>query len=297
MAFGHSVVFVFSCQETTVRKLNPLLFAILSLSLAGPLSAQTMGTVSFGGLKNLEFIDNYYNGGNGSMGSGPGKNLQLGFTTNAQAIVSASKGGSGNFIGNPGGSPVMFFGTGTNVVINATAGISTGMWFSYSALQAGVVTLYAGPNGTGNIVASTALTPNNVGCNTYKLCVWSPVGFHLVANVASIRFSGVANYLAIGTIHLGVKIPTSMTVTASPNPSVQGQSVTFTAAVSATGAAPVGTVKFKKGNKVLGTVPVVGGIASLTVSDLPLGSNNIAAQFRGAGFGNRAASVVQIVTN
>ena len=277
-------------------KSNPFLFVILALSLAVPLAAQTKGTVSFGGLKNLEFIDNYYNGGNGSMGSGPGKNLELGFTTNAQAIISASKNGSGNFIGNPGNSPVMIFGTGTNVVINATSGISTGMWFSYSALQGGTVTLYAGPNATGNVIASTTLTPNNVGCNTYKLCVWSPVGFPLSANVASIRFSGVANYLAIGTIHLGVKIPTSMTLVSSPNPSVQGQSVTFSAAVSATGAAPVGTVTFKKGGQVLGTVPVVVGTASLAVSTLPVGSNNIAAQFRGEGFGNRAASVVQIVT-
>ena len=279
-----------------MRKLNFFLLFMLALSLPVSLTAQTKGTVSFGGLKNLEFVDNYYNGGNGSMGSGPGKNLQLGFTTNAQAIVSAAKNGTGNFIGNPGNSPVMFFGTGTNVVINATAGITTGMWFSYSALQAGTVTLYAGPNATGSVIASTTLTPNNVGCNAYKLCVWSPVAFPLAANVASIRFGGVANYLAIGTLHLGVKIPTSMTLTSSLNPSVQGQSVTFTAAVSATGAAAVGTVKFKKGSTVLGTVPVVGGIASVTVSDLPVGSNNIAAQFRGGGFGNRAASVIQTVT-
>jgi len=285
----------FSRQETTVRKSNPLLFAILLLSLAAPLAAQTKGTVSFGGLKNLEFVDNYYNGGTGSMGSGPGKDFQLEFTTNAQAIISAAKGGSGNFINNPGGSPVMFFGTGTSVVINAKAGISTAMWFTYSALQAGTVTIYDGPNGTGNILSSIALTPNNVGCNTYKMCVWSPVGIPLTTNVGSIRFSGAANFLGIGAIHLGVKIPTSITIASSKNPSAQGESVTFTAAVSATGAAPVGTVTFKTGNKVVGDVPVAGGVAAITLSDLPVGSTKITATFHGTGFGVRSASLTQTV--
>jgi len=84
------------------------------LFLAAPLWAQTTGIATFGGLKNLEFVNNYYNGGTGSMGSGPAsKNLHLEFTANAQAIVSGAKGGSGNFINNPGGYPVMFFQSGT----------------------------------------------------------------------------------------------------------------------------------------------------------------------------------------
>ncbi len=251
-----------------LRPHRSVLLALLLLGLAAPLGAQTKGIATFGGLKNLEFINNYYNGGTGSLGSGPGKDLQLEFTGNAQAIVSGAKGGSGNFINNPGGYPVMFFQTGTSVVVNATAGISVGLWFSYSALQSGSVTVYDGPNGTGNILANISLSPNNVGCNTYKMCVWSPVGVPLTTNAASIRFSGVANFLGIGAIHLGVKIPTSTTLMSSLNPSVEGEAVTFTAAVSATGTAPVGTVKFLAGNTTLAEVPVVGGTASLTVTSL-----------------------------
>ncbi len=278
-----------------MRKQNPLLIVLVLPLLAAPLWAQTKGIATFGGLKNLEFINNYYNGGTGSMGSGPGKDLHLEFTANAQVIISAAKGGSGNFDNNPGGYPVMFFQTGTNVIINATAGVSTGLWFSYSALQPGTVTVYDGPNGTGNILSSITLTPNNSGCTTYKMCVWSPVGTPLTTAAGSIRFDGVANFLGIGAIHLGVKLPTSTTLTSSQNPSVQGEQVTFTATVSATGAAPIGTVRFKTGDVVVGEIPVVAGTASIALSSLPVGSTKISAIFRGNGFVTSTANLIQVV--
>jgi len=281
-----------------VRRGAIFLVAILSLSLTAvpPAEAQTKGAVTFGGLKNLEFIQNFYNGGTGSLGSGPGKDFQLQFTSNAQVIVQAAKGGSGNFINNPGGFPVMFFQTGTNVTMTATSGVGVALWFSYSALQPGTATVYDGPNGTGNILASTTLNPNDAGCNTYAMCVWSAVGVPLSATASSIRFSGVGNYLAIGTIHLGQSLPTSTVLTSSQNPSLQGEAVTFTAAVSSTtGAIPVGTVKFKAGSKLIGQVNTVNGMASVTLSSLPQGSTKVTASFKGASFAASSASLIQVV--
>jgi hypothetical protein len=278
----------------TVRK-TILHFVLFILALTAPLCAQTKGIATFGGLKNLEFVNNYYNGGTGSLGSGPGKNFPLDFTSNARVIVSAAKGGSGNFIDNPGGQPVMFFQTGNNMVVNAPNGISVGIWFTYSALQSGTVTVYDGANGAGNIVASISLTPNNTGCTGYKMCVWSPVGVPLPGTAGSIRFSGAVNNLGINAIHLGVKIPTSIAVVSSQNPSAQGDPVTFTASVSATGAAPVGSVTFKTDNTVAGTVPVSGGTASITLSDLSAGSTKITAIFRGTGFVTSTATLNQTV--
>src|SRR5258706_16298555 len=94
--------------------------------------AQTKGIVTFGGLKNLEFFDQFYNGGTGSLGSGPGPNFGLQFTAKAQTIVSASKGGSGNFINNPGGDPGMFFQSGKVVTMTATdgGGAAVGVYYS-----------------------------------------------------------------------------------------------------------------------------------------------------------------------
>jgi hypothetical protein len=258
--------------------------------------AQTKGIATFGQLKNLEFVQNFYDGGTGSLGSGPGKDLHLQFTDNAQVIVSASKGGSGNFINNPGGYPVLFFQTGNDVVINAADMVSVGLWFTYSALQQGTATVYGGPNGTGTVLATITLNPNNSGCTGYKMCVWSPVAVPLPTTPAgSIRFAGTANFLAIGAIHLGVKIPTTTALVSSLNPSVQGQQVTFTATVTATGAVPVGTVKFKAGNKVLGEVPIVSGTASLSTSSLPVGTTKISAIFRGTGFVGTQATLIQQV--
>lgn len=270
--------------------------SLICLAMTSSAVTQTKGIATFGGLKNLEFVNNYYNGGTGSMGSGPGKDLQLAFTSNAQAIVSANKGGSGNFINNPGGYPVMFFASGSSVTLNANAGVSTALWFTYSALQSGTATIYDGPNGTGNILASATLATNNVGCTGYKMCVWTALAFPITgAPVASIRFFGTANQIAIGAIHLGAKIPTFITLTSSKNPSMQGDSVTFTAGVSATGTAPVGTVRFKLGNQVLGDVPVNAGTASITLSSLPAGSGTIYAVFRGSGFVTSTATIVQTV--
>ena len=272
-----------------------LFLLVLPAFFSARSQAQTKGVVNFGHLKNLEFIDQFYNGGLGSLGSGPGPNYGLQFTANAQAIISASQGGSGNFIGNPGGLPVMFFQTGNATTITATNGVQTAVWFYYSALQTGSVTVYAGPNGTGTILGSVTLPPNNSGCNTYKLCVWTPVGVPLSTPAGSISFAGIPDYLAIATMHLGSALPTSMVLTSSQNPSVQGESVTFTATVTATGAAPVGNVTFKAANKVVGVVPVASGVASITLSSLKTGSTNISAKFVGTGFATVTKSLSQVV--
>jgi hypothetical protein len=268
------------------------LFLLLLPTLS---EAQTKGVVNFGSLKNLEFIDQFYNGGKGSLGSGPGPNFGLQFTANAQAIISASQGGSGNFINNPGGEPVMFFQTGNTVTITATNGVNTAVWFYYSVLQTGRATVYSGPNGTGNILASVTLPPNNSGCNTYKLCVWTTVAVPLNTNAGSMSFAGVPDYLAIGPIHLGSAIPTSIVLTSSQNPSVLGQPVTFTATVTATGTTPVGNVTFKAAGQVVGVVPVSGGVASITLSTLKKGSTQINAKFQGTGFNTIGRGLVQVV--
>jgi len=263
-------------------------FALFALFFSALSVAQTKAIVTFAHLKDLEYIGNFYDGG-------AGPNLGLQFTANAQAIISASQGGSGNFINNPGKSPVMFFQTGQNVTMTATNGIQTGLWFYYSALQPGAATVYSGPNGTGNILASITLTPNNSGCTTYKLCVWSPVGVPLSATAGSISFAGVPNYLAIGSMHLGVVLPTSLVLASSQNPSVQGEPVTFTATVTATGAAPIGSVTFKAANQVVGVVPVVSGVASITLSSLKTGPTQINAKFQGTDFATSSKGLVQIV--
>jgi hypothetical protein len=76
---------------------------------------------------------------------------------------------------------------------------------------------------------------------------------------------------------------TTTTLTSSPNPSISGEAVTFTATVSSsTGAPPDGeSVNFMKGTTVLGTGTLSGGEASFTTSSLPLGTSVVDAVYSG----------------
>jgi len=78
------------------------------------------------------------------------------------------------------------------------------------------------------------------------------------------------------------KASTTTTLTASPNPSGVGQSVTLTAVVAGQfGGTATGSVTFSNGSTSLGSVSFSNGAASLSTSALPLGSNSITAVYSG----------------
>lgn len=80
-------------------------------------------------------------------------------------------------------------------------------------------------------------------------------------------------------------ISTSMTLHASTNPVTVGQPVTFTATVTASsGSVPNGeSVNFTSGATVLGTGTLASGVAAITISTLPVGSNPVTASYPGDG--------------
>ena len=75
--------------------------------------------------------------------------------------------------------------------------------------------------------------------------------------------------------------PSTTTLTSSAQPSIYGQSVTFTAGVSGGGATPDGTVTFKNGGAILGTVALAGGQAVFPVDTLTGGTHTINAVYNG----------------
>jgi hypothetical protein len=76
---------------------------------------------------------------------------------------------------------------------------------------------------------------------------------------------------------------TTTTLSSSPNPSMEGQTVTFTAVVtSSLGTPPDGeTVLFMKGTTVLGTGTLSGGTSTFMTSTLKKGTNSIKAVYGG----------------
>jgi probable HAF family extracellular repeat protein len=75
----------------------------------------------------------------------------------------------------------------------------------------------------------------------------------------------------------------TLTLTSGLNPSYVGQSVTLSVLVSGAGATPTGSVAFKEGTAVLGTVTLTDGRAGLTTTFPKSGTSSIVASYSGDG--------------
>jgi hypothetical protein len=126
-------------------------------------------------------------------------------------------------------------------------------------------------------------TLDSSGEATYTITSLS-AGTHSITAV----YSGDSNYNGSTSPALSQKVNkanTSTTVISSLNPSVRGQSMTFTATVTATtpgSGTPTGTVTFKDGQTTLGTRTLNGlGVATYTTTSLSRGTHSITAIYGG----------------
>ena len=121
--------------------------------------------------------------------------------------------------------------------------------------------------------------------------------------VITADYSGDVGFnTSTGTVNQGVGANASATVIASSsNPSVFGQSVSFTATVVGSGGTPTGTVQFTVDGTNLGTpVPVTGGVAtSQSTAALAVGNHPVSAAYSGDGSFNASNGTLsggQVVT-
>jgi Bacterial Ig-like domain (group 3) len=120
------------------------------------------------------------------------------------------------------------------------------------------------------------------------------LGNHSIAAV----YSGDVNFKTSFSSAISQNVnnaPSSVTLTSSANPSVFGQSVTFTAQVAAAApgtGTPTGSVTFLDGTTELGTIALTAGSASLSTSALTRGTHSITAKYSGdADFGTSTSAV------
>jgi hypothetical protein len=102
---------------------------------------------------------------------------------------------------------------------------------------------------------------------------------------------------AIFTI-LPPAIATTTSIVSSLNPSTAGQSVTFTATVTAaSGPTPTGSVIFKHGGTIMGSAPLVAGTAQFTTSSLTSEAYEILAVYTGSSTdaNSHSPEVLQVV--
>jgi probable HAF family extracellular repeat protein len=174
------------------------------------------------------------------------------------------------------------------VTLTATVQASGG-----ATVDEGTVTFQVTTNGAnvGAAVTSSQLT-NGVAIVSYTLPAGtSPAGYTINATYNDgPKFTGSSG---TGTLTVQ-KAASSTTLTSSVNPSVFGQSVTFTATVTSSSGTPAGNVQFNDGAQLLGTVALSGGIATLTTSKLTVGSHSITAFY--AGNSNFDASTSSVLT-
>jgi uncharacterized repeat protein (TIGR01451 family) len=125
-----------------------------------------------------------------------------------------------------------------------------------------------------------AVTLGSAGAATYTTSTL-PSGWQSITGV----YSGDVNCgTSKGSISQGIKLPSTVALNSSLNPSTQGQAVTFTAVVSSVdGGTPAGTVTFKNGGTKLGSVTLNSSAqARFTTSTLSKGTHSITAVYGGS---------------
>jgi hypothetical protein len=180
--------------------------ATLSLAAAGSALAG-VNVVNFDGLNGsvYETVLNYYDGGFGGAGSGPGPNYGVVFSSNA--IVGCEQGtacANTNAANAPSAPNVMFFLSGPAATMDVAGGFTTGFSFYYSAQvgTTGFVDVWSGLDGTGTLLNSFTLpsTPD-------PYTVFVPIGVTFAGTAESVQFGGVANFIAFDDVTFGSSTP------------------------------------------------------------------------------------------
>jgi len=120
--------------------------------------------------------------------------------------------------------------------------------------------------------------------------------------VVAVRSGWTATSPSSASVTVQASVVTSTSVSSSTNPSVVGQSVTYTATVSAASGTPTGSVTFRDGGSTLtctgGSQTLSAGTATCTVAPPSAGTRSITAAYAGSApySGSSSAAVSQVVS-
>lgn len=232
--------------------------------------------------------------------SGTFKGLAEGAKVNVNGIdyTISYKGGTGNDVVLTAQSALI--GTTTSVVTSVSPSVyGQAVTFTATVTQASGSTIPSGTvtftNGATTLGSATLDSSGKASISLSSLAVGGPytITASYVASGSFTASSGTTNQ----TVN---KATTTSTVSATPNPSVYGQSVTFTATVSTVAPGvgnPSGTFSFFDGSTNLGSGTITAGVATLTTSSLSTGAHSITVQYSGDGnfSGSTSSAITQTV--
>jgi hypothetical protein len=296
----HSITANYSGDATHAKSTAPVLSltinqASLALAVSSGTNPSTWGqsvnltatlTPQFGGRSTgtVTFID-----GTTVLGSvTPNNNLAtLSVSTLAAGThsIKASYSGDMNFLATTSSalSEVVNTATTTTVVTSSMNPQQVSQPIKFTAT---VISQFGGA-ATGSIVfkaGTTAIGTVAVSGNQASLTTsYSTAGTRSIAAQYSGDSNNTASISAAFSQSVVKIFATTTTLTSTLNPSFINQAITFTAAVSSTGGTPPDgeVITFAKGTTTLGTAPLTGGSASLTITTLPVGTDTVRASYPG----------------
>ena len=235
-----------------------------------------------------------------------------------QAALTYNSGGSGSFPGSPmavadvngDGTPDVvvanYFSNTVSVLLNNTGAESTTLSSSLNpSIYGQKVTWTATVISPGSITPTgkvrfswTGYTIGSATLNSSGVAILTRSNLNAdVYPLIAVYGGDATNPPSTSTVldQVVLEATSAATLTSSPNPSTQGQEVTFTATITSPTAKPTGPVTFTAGTAVLGTAQLSGGKATLTISS-PVGSTKVTATYYGdSNIAKSSASVTQTV--
>lgn len=184
-------------------------------------------------------------------------------------------------------SPMVY---GDTAVFTVTVGLSgVGTRLPSGCLLSGSVTLKDG-----------AATLETLPLDDYCQAVFSTAALAPGQHILQAEYSGDASYGAGSSNLLSMtsQVPTLTVLAASQNPAQVGATLTLTATVTGTseaGGLPDGLVVFKDDGVVIGSAPVINGVAVLQVSTLKQGAHHLTAEYAGSSKHSASASTMLLV--
>ena len=277
----------------TVNKATPSMTATTSgastYGASVTLTATLTGGAGAGVTGSVSFASGGVTLGSGTVNAAGTATISTTALPTGSDTITATYSGDANNVGTTANVTQVVSTAATTVSVAATGAGAYGATVTITA------TLPTGPTGnvtfiSGGVTLGTAAV-GATGTATITTTVL-PVG----SDTITANYGGDTNYgSASGTTSVTVtKISPAMTLGSSLNPSIYGQSVTFTATLPTS---TTGAVTFASGGTSFGTGNLVNGVATVSTSSLTVPSDVISATYNGDANNNTATTTLTQTVN